>query len=95
MKTETIQQAIDFVLGIPKVKEYIMEMEKPPHDFAIFQISGSVLDYSDSIVRIIINFNERNNPNNFKEDAVIDVQGTNFQDFRILRSGASQIRPLK
>lgn len=93
MKTETIQQAINFVLGTPKAKEYIREMESAPSDFAIFQISCSVINYKDSIVRVIINFNERNNPNNFKEDAVIDVQGTNFENFRILKLGADQIEP--
>lgn len=93
MKTETIQQAINFVLGTPQAQKYVNDLEAPPHNFEIFEISASVVNYRDSIIRVIINFNERGNPNNFKEDAVIDVQGTNFADFRILKLGSIQINP--
>jgi hypothetical protein len=93
MKAETVQQAINFVLGTPRVQQYISELEAPPDNFVIFQISASVINYHDSIIRVLINFNERGNPNNFKEDAVIDVRGTNFSDFQILKLGSTQIDP--
>jgi len=84
MKTETLKQAFEFVLGNPKVKEYIDKMESLPNQFVIAQISAGVTNYQKSIIRVFINFNERGNPNSFKEDAIIEVQGTSFTDFKIV-----------
>ena len=94
IKTETLQQAIQFVLGTPEAKKYIDEMESSPDTFAIAQISASVIHYNKSIIRVFINFHEKGNPNNFKEDALIDVQGTHFGDFKVLNVVAYQSNPL-
>jgi hypothetical protein len=84
MRTETLKQAIEFILGAPRVQGYISKMESQPNQFVISKITAEVADYRKSIIRIHINFNERGNPNNFKEDVIIDVQGTTFGDFRVL-----------
>ena len=84
MKTETLKQAIEYVLGNPKIQEYIAKMESLADQFVITQISAGVANYQKSIIRVFINFNERGNPNNFKEDAIVDVQGTTFENFKIV-----------
>jgi len=84
MKTETLKQAIEYVLSNSKVQEYINKMENLPNQFVIAQISAGVTNYQKNIIRVFINFNERGNPNNFKEDAIIDIQGTAFGDFKIV-----------
>jgi hypothetical protein len=59
-------------------------MESQPNQFAISKIIAEVTDYQNSIIGITINFNERGNPNNFKEDVLITVQGTTFGNFKVL-----------
>lgn len=74
MKTETLQQAINYTLGNPQVQGYIAKMEAQPKRFVIVQIAATVANVSKNIIRIYINFNESGNPNGFKEDAIIDIR---------------------
>ena len=93
MKAESLKQAIDFVLSAPKVKSYIQSMESLSNRFVIAEISTKVINYDKKIIRVFINFNEKGNPNNFKEDAIIDLQGTTLNDFKILNVNAYEVAP--
>ncbi len=93
MKTQSLVQAIEYVVNSSAAQKYIQEMEAPPPDIVIAQISATVINYIDSIIQVIINFRERNNPNDFNEDAVVDVRGTNLGDFKILHIQRVQKAP--
>jgi len=93
LKTQTLQQAIDFVLGSSAAQKYVRELEAEPDKFVISSITATVVNYQKNIIRILINFNERGNPNNYKEDAMVDVQGTEFSNFKILNVVAYQSNP--
>ncbi len=92
MKAETIHQTIDFVLGTPKCQAYISSFESAPQDFAIYQIGANVLDYNQSIVRVYINFKERT-PTGQPEDVLVDVQGTYYGDFQVLKVIPTHLAP--
>jgi hypothetical protein len=92
MKTETLHQAIDFVLGSPRCQQYINDLESAPDEYAIVQIGASVVDYQNSIVRVWINFKKRI-PDGKAEDALVDVQGTYFGDFRVLNITPVHLAP--
>lgn len=84
MKTETIKQVIDYVLEAQVVKNHINTLEALPNRFVIFQICATVINHQKSIIRVFINFHEVDNPNTYKEDVIVDVQGTTYSDFKIL-----------
>ena len=91
--TDSVRQAIEFALNEPKVKKQIQDLEAPPDKFIIYQVTSTVINYNQNIIRVIINFNEKGNPNSFKEDTLIDIQGTSFSNFKILNLIATQFNP--
>ena len=56
MKTQTLLDAIRFINAHEPTIKYIREYEAPPKNFEIYQISATVANYDDSIVRVLINF---------------------------------------
>ncbi len=92
MKTETLKQAIEYVLGEENVKNQIAALEAQPNFFVIHQIAAEVRDIPTSTIRVYINFYEVANPNNAsKEDLVVDLQGTTYSNFRITGMSQTQI----
>jgi hypothetical protein len=89
--TDTIRQSIEFALSEERIKRQIQRLEENPSRFIILEITSTVISYPQSIIRVIINFNERGNPNNFREDTQLDIQGTALSNFRILNLIANEI----
>lgn len=89
--TETIRQSIEFALSEPRVSRQIQNLEATPARFIIHEVTATIINYQQNIIRVIINFNERGNPNNFREDTQMDIQGTEFSNFRILHLIAYEI----
>ena len=89
--TETIRQSIEFALSEPRVRQQIQNLEANPARFIIHGVTSTIISYQQNIIRVIINFNERGNPNNFREDTQMDIQGTEFSNFQILHLIANEI----
>ena len=93
MKTQTLLDAIRFIDSHEPTKAYIQEHEAAPKNFEIYQISATVGNYEDRIVRVLINFAKRANAKGLNEDIFIDIQGTNLSDFKILKVTPVEFRP--
>jgi len=93
MKTETLNQAIQFVMNLTEVKKHIDDLEALPKRFMIYQVSATVRDYEENIIRVFLNFSEKANPNDYKEDALIDIQGSSLADFKVLHIIPYEIKP--
>jgi hypothetical protein len=93
MKTQTLIDAIGFINTHEPTKAYIQEHEAAPKNFEIYQISATVGNYEERIVRILINFAKRGNAKGLNEDIFIDIQGTDLTDFKILKITPVEFRP--
>ena len=93
MKTETLTQAIQFAINIPEVQKHVKALEALPHRFKIYQIMATVTDYEEMIIRIFLNFSEKSNPNEYKEDALIEIQGSSPTDFKVVRIIPYEMKP--
>ena len=93
MKTQTLIDAIDFINTHEPTRAYIREHEAAPKNFVIYQISATVGNYEDLIVRVLINFAKRANAKGLNEDVFIDIQGTDQTDFKILKVTPVEFRP--
>lgn len=93
MKTQTLLDAIRFIDTHEPTKAYIKEHEAAPKNFEIYQISATVGNHEDSIVRVLINFAKRANAKGQNEDVFIDIQGTDLSDFKILKITPVEFRP--
>ena len=93
MKTETLNQAIQFALTVPEVQKHIQALEALPHRFKIYQVMATVANYEEHTIRIILNFSEKGNPNDYKEDALVDIQGTSPADFKVLHIIPYELKP--
>jgi hypothetical protein len=92
MKTETLANAITYVLNSEKCRNYIADFESSPEKFEIFELGARVVNSEQRITRLLINFRELRG-DNFDEDAVVDVQGTDLSNFRILKIAKSNYTP--
>ncbi len=93
MKTQTLIDAIHFISTHEPTKAYIREHEAAPQNFEIYQISATVGNYEDRIVRVLINFAKRANVKGLNEDVFIDIQGNDLTDFKILKITPVEFRP--
>jgi hypothetical protein len=93
MKTETLAQAIQFAMNVPEVQRHIIALEKLPDRFKIHRIMATVTDEAENIIRVFLNFSEKSNPNDYKEDALIDIQGTSPADFKVLDIIPFELKP--
>ncbi len=93
MKTETLAQAIQFAMNVPEVQRHIQALEKLPNRFKIHRIMATVTNEDENIIRVFINFNEKANPNDYKEDALIDIQGISPADFKVLNIIPFELNP--
>ena len=93
MKTQTLIDAIRFIDTHEPTKTYIQEHEAAPKYFEIYQISATVGDYEDRIVRVLINFAKRANAKGLNEDVFIDIQGNDLSDFKIIKITPVEFRP--
>lgn len=84
MRAKSLKSVIDFVLKTPDVIEYIKTMESKRDTFAIHQVAAFVVNHKEKVIQVTIDFVEKNNPHHFKEDIVIEVQGTNAFNFKLL-----------
>jgi hypothetical protein len=86
-------EAIQFALNIQDVQKHIEALEAMPKRFKIYQIMATVRDYNENIIRVFLNFSEESNPNDYKEDVLIDIQGTSTADFKVLRIIPFELKP--
>ncbi|MGB5499051.1 MAG: hypothetical protein WBM77_09000 [Maribacter sp.] len=93
MKTQTLIDAINFINTHEPTKKYILEHEAAPKSFEIYQISATVGNYEDHIIRVLINFAKRANAKGLNEDVFIDIQGNDLTDFKILKVTPVEFRP--
>ena len=93
MKTQTLIDAIHFINTHEPTKAYIQEHEAAPKNFEIYQISATVGNYEDRIVRVLINFAKRGNAKGLNEDVFIDIQGNDLTDFKIIKITPVEFRP--
>lgn len=93
MKTQTLLDAIRFIDTHEPTKTYIMEHETAPKNFEIYQISATVGNQEDNIVRVLINFAKRANAKGQNEDVFMDIQGSDLSDFKILKITPVEFRP--
>jgi hypothetical protein len=93
MKTQTLIDAIHFINTHEPIKAYIREHEAAPKNFEIYQISATVGNYEDRIVRVLINFAKRANVKGLNEDVFIDIKGNDLTDFKILKITPVEFRP--
>jgi len=93
MKTQTLQEAITFVLSIDKIATVIDKLEAQPNRFAISSIAAGVTDYQQSILRVVINFREKPTLVNIKEDIIIELQGSGLQNFKVLGIVGAELNP--
>ncbi len=93
MKTQTLQEAIAYVLSIDKIADVINKLETYPDRFAIASVAVGVTDYNQSIVRVVINFREKPTLVNIKEDVIIELQGTGLQNFKVLGIVGAELNP--
>ena len=93
MKTQTLLDAIRFLDTHEPTKAYIQEHEAAPKNFEIYQISATVANQEESIVRVLINFAKRAKPKGLNEDVFIDIQGTDLSDFKVLKITPVEFRP--
>ena len=93
MNTETLGQAIQFALSIPEVQKHIKALEGLPHRFKIHRIMATVTNEEAAIARVFLNFSEKSNPNDYKEDALIDVQVSSPGDFKLLGIMPFELKP--
>ena len=93
MKTDTVGQAIQFALNLPEVQRHIKALESLPNRFKIYQVMATVRNYDENIIRVFLNFSEKSNPNEYKEDALIDLQGTSVSDFKVLNIIPFELKP--
>ncbi|MDB5250679.1 MAG: hypothetical protein JWQ40_5073 [Segetibacter sp.] len=83
MQTESLKQAIDYVLGLPQVQQRIALIESFQQGrFTIAQIGATVIP-NLKIIRVVINYFDKTNLNNLKEDTVCDLSGTDFSNFKV------------
>ncbi len=93
MKTQTLLDAIRFIDTHEPTKTYIKEHEAAPKNFEIYQISATVGNKEDSIVRVLLNFGKKAKIKGLNEDVFIDIQGTDLSDFKILKITPVEFRP--
>jgi len=93
MKTQTLLDAIRFIDTHEPTKAYIQEHEAAPKNFEIYQISATVGNYEEGIIRVLINFAKRGNAKGLNEDVFIDLQGTDLNDFKITKITPVEFRP--
>ena len=93
MNTQTLIDAIRFINTHEPTKAYIQEHETAPKNFGIYQISATVGNSEDSVVRVLINFAKRANAKGQNEDVFIDIQGNDLSDFKILKITPVEFRP--
>lgn len=93
MKTQTLLDAIRFIDTHEPTKTYIQEHEAAPKNFEIYQISATVGNQEESIIRILINFAKKAKPKGLNEDLFIDIQGNDLSDFKILKITPVEFRP--
>lgn len=93
MKTQTLMDAIRFIDAHEPTQKFIQGHESPPKSYEIYQISATVSNYEESIVRVLINFARRGNSKGTNEDVSIDIQGSCLSDFKILRITPVEFRP--
>ncbi len=93
MKTQTLIDAIGFINTHEPTRAYIREHEDAPKNFEIYQISATVGNYEEHIVRVLINFAKRGNAKGLNEDIFIDIQGNDQTDFKILKVTPVEFRP--
>jgi len=93
MKVQTLIDAINFINSHEPTKTYIREHEAAPKNFEIYQISATVGNQQDNIVRVLINFAKKANAKGLNEDVFIDIQGNDLSDFKILKVTPVEFRP--
>jgi len=93
MKTQTLQEAITYVLSIDTIANVINRMEAHPDRFLIASVAVGVMDYHQSILRVVINFREKPTLINIKEDVIIELQGTGLQNFKVLGIVGAELDP--
>jgi hypothetical protein len=93
MKAQALKEAIDFAMSIEEVKAHISALEAEPKRFMVSQITATVANLNMNIIRVFLNYWESGNPNLYKEDAIIDLQGTSITNFEILNIIAYQANP--
>ena len=93
MTTQTLIDAIRFIDTHEPTQAYIKEREAAPNNFGIYQISATVGNKEDRMVRVLINFAKRANAKGQNEDVFIDIQGNNLTDFKILKITPVEFRP--
>jgi hypothetical protein len=86
MRTETLKQSIEYVLSLPNVQRAVAAMEATkPLRFIIKSINTAVTDYHNSIITVVVNFEE--NPSatgNIPEDIQVTIKGTALVNFQLL-----------
>ncbi|MBT8301852.1 MAG: hypothetical protein KJO63_11000 [Maribacter sp.] len=93
MKVQTLIDAINFINSHEPTKTYIREHEAAPKNFEIYQISATIGNRQENIVRVLINFAKKANSKGLNEDVFIDVQGNGLSDFKILKMTPVEFRP--
>jgi len=93
MKTQTLIDALHFINTRDPIKAYIRKHEATPKNFEIYQISATVGNYEDRIIRILINFAKKAHVKATNEDVFIDIQGNDQSDFKILKITPVEFRP--
>ena len=93
MKTQTLIDAIHFIDTHEPTKSYIREHEAAPKNFEIYQISATVGNDEERIIRVLINFAKRANAKGQNEDVFIDIQGNDLSDFKIIKITPVEFRP--
>jgi len=91
MKTETIKQAIDFALANAAVKNQIAALEAQPSRFMIYQVVAEVRDHRSGLIWVVINFYESARPDFYREDIIVELQGTSYDNFIIRRINQVQL----
>lgn len=83
LKTQILLDPLNFIFSTERVKKYIKDFEAPPLEYVILQTDIRVISYSKSIMRVLINFRDLKD-NESPEDVLIDVQGTDKTNFKII-----------
>ncbi|WP_181308271.1 hypothetical protein [Rufibacter sp. XAAS-G3-1] len=83
MNTNTVKQAIDYVLANPQVQQHVAALESHPRSFVIHHVTAEVGNVQTNTMRVTLNFYDVANTS-YKEDVVVDLQGTTYANFRVI-----------
>lgn len=91
MKIDTLKQAIDYVTSIPSIENGIKQREGQAGKYGIFELAVRVSDYSQNKIKVFLNYKERQDDPSFKEDVVVEIQGTSLANFKLLTIEGKQV----